>query len=309
MGFRFRRSFKLFAGVRLNLSKSGVSVSLGGNGATVNLGRTGAKATVGIPGTGLSWTSSRKSRSPLSTVKHTLDEPTPPLSNSSPFPQTISKGRNEPTVDVAEVYAGETVLARSLALKHDDEIWEYALGDELLRSKLSLFRDRYEHFDDLVRAAPKREIDGIQLMKLISDRGNELVDAVTGISLIVNKKLGEALGEPGVPGDAVALLDAVNSLFAHSWAFLQFEIELSATEVPARFEKLKAAPVGMVTSVIRLLDDLSFQWTTNTNALRRGSHEFDLKVRFHTPAQLDALEEEFNKIQDRPEDYFPTDQS
>jgi Protein of unknown function (DUF4236) len=38
MGFlRFRRSIKLFPGVKINLSKTGVSTSIGRPGATVNL--------------------------------------------------------------------------------------------------------------------------------------------------------------------------------------------------------------------------------------------------------------------------------
>ena len=55
MGFRFRKSIKLFPGVRLNLSKSGVSTSIGRPGATINIGQRGTRATVGIPGTGLSY--------------------------------------------------------------------------------------------------------------------------------------------------------------------------------------------------------------------------------------------------------------
>jgi hypothetical protein len=55
MGLRFRKSIKLFPGVRINLSKSGISTSIGKPGATVNLSERGARGTVGIPGTGLSY--------------------------------------------------------------------------------------------------------------------------------------------------------------------------------------------------------------------------------------------------------------
>jgi hypothetical protein len=56
MVFRFRRSFRLIPGIRLNLSKSGVSTSIGTRGAWLTIGRRGTRATVGIPGTGLSYT-------------------------------------------------------------------------------------------------------------------------------------------------------------------------------------------------------------------------------------------------------------
>ena len=55
MGFRFRRSFKIAPGVRINLSKSGVSTSIGARGATVNVRGDRVRETVGIPGTGISY--------------------------------------------------------------------------------------------------------------------------------------------------------------------------------------------------------------------------------------------------------------
>jgi len=55
MGFRFRRSIRLFPGVRINLSKSTPSISAGGAGHTVNIGEHGTRATIGAPGTGVSY--------------------------------------------------------------------------------------------------------------------------------------------------------------------------------------------------------------------------------------------------------------
>lgn len=57
MGLRFRHSFQLFPGVRLNLSGSGISASFGVPGGTLNISPRGARSTVGIPGTGVSFTS------------------------------------------------------------------------------------------------------------------------------------------------------------------------------------------------------------------------------------------------------------
>lgn len=55
MTLRFRQTFTLFPGVRINVGKTGISTSIGGPGATVNIGRRGVRATVGAPGTGLSY--------------------------------------------------------------------------------------------------------------------------------------------------------------------------------------------------------------------------------------------------------------
>lgn len=54
MALRFRKSFKVAPGVRINLSKSGVSTSVGGKGLTANLSKRGTRVAAGIPGSGLS---------------------------------------------------------------------------------------------------------------------------------------------------------------------------------------------------------------------------------------------------------------
>lgn len=49
MSLRFRQTFTLFPGVRLNIGKRGISASIGVPGATVNVGKKGVRATVGLP--------------------------------------------------------------------------------------------------------------------------------------------------------------------------------------------------------------------------------------------------------------------
>ena len=55
MGLRFRKSFSLFPGVRLNISKTGMSTSVGPRGFTTNFSRRGARTTLSWLGAGLSY--------------------------------------------------------------------------------------------------------------------------------------------------------------------------------------------------------------------------------------------------------------
>jgi len=54
--FRFRRSVKLFPGVRWNIGSKSSSLSFGGRGYHYTVGSSGSRTTVGIPGSGLSYT-------------------------------------------------------------------------------------------------------------------------------------------------------------------------------------------------------------------------------------------------------------
>ncbi len=62
MGFRFRKRISILKGLWLNLSGSGVSASAHVPGLTVNASKRGLKPTLSLPGTGVSWTPSRKKR-------------------------------------------------------------------------------------------------------------------------------------------------------------------------------------------------------------------------------------------------------
>lgn len=55
MAWRFRKSFRVIPGLRLNLSKSGLSASIGGAPFTLNVGTRGVMGTASIPGTGISY--------------------------------------------------------------------------------------------------------------------------------------------------------------------------------------------------------------------------------------------------------------
>lgn len=58
MGFRFRRSFKIAPGLKVNLNKNSVGLTVGTRGAHYTVNSKGKKTTsIGVPGTGMSYTS------------------------------------------------------------------------------------------------------------------------------------------------------------------------------------------------------------------------------------------------------------
>ena len=75
MGFlRFRRSFRIGPGLRLNIGKRGASLSAGVRGAHVTVGKDSVRTTVGIPGTGISYTE-HSGRSSPDTATAPVDAP------------------------------------------------------------------------------------------------------------------------------------------------------------------------------------------------------------------------------------------
>lgn len=54
MPTRFRRSFNILPGVKVNVSKTGISFTVGTRGYHLNFSNRGVRQTVGLPGSGLS---------------------------------------------------------------------------------------------------------------------------------------------------------------------------------------------------------------------------------------------------------------
>lgn len=54
MPVRIRKSFNLFPGVKVNMSKGGVSFTVGRRGFHLNFSKRGVRQTVGLPGSGIS---------------------------------------------------------------------------------------------------------------------------------------------------------------------------------------------------------------------------------------------------------------
>lgn len=62
MGFRFRKSIKIFPGLKINFNKKSSSVTFGSKGAHYTISSSGKRTgTVGIPGTGISYTATSNS--------------------------------------------------------------------------------------------------------------------------------------------------------------------------------------------------------------------------------------------------------
>src|SRR4051794_33668247 len=109
MSWRFRRSFRVIPGVKLNLSKRGLSCSIGGAPLTLNVGPRGVYGTASIPGTGISLRHRFGSGSEPSSSQ--------PLPSSSEQPSSRVPSAVVPEPPVQEIHSGSTELLTSESLR------------------------------------------------------------------------------------------------------------------------------------------------------------------------------------------------
>jgi hypothetical protein len=125
MGWRFRHSFKIIPGVKLNLSKSGLSVSIGGAPVTLNVGPRGVYGTASVPGTGISFrqhlsNAPSASHAPASIPQNLSPSDLLPAPMPSPEPSSVPIAIPAPPVTTApieEVHSASTELLTSGSLQ------------------------------------------------------------------------------------------------------------------------------------------------------------------------------------------------
>lgn len=144
MNWRFRKSFKVIPGLRLNLSRSGLSASIGGAPFTVNIGQHGLTSTASIPGTGISV------REHLGPHPHPQSQSIPPSSSNgqptSPVPHpTPTSFHATSSTPIEQVRSASTELLTSESLK------------ELKKLMQMTFEERSDIIRELDSARPQRD--------------------------------------------------------------------------------------------------------------------------------------------------------
>lgn len=141
MGARFRKSFKLFPGARVNLSKGGVSVSFGGPGATLNVSKRGIRGTVGMPGTGLSASQLVQFESGGSSTPATLPHAAPSHWQPGTWGASVEHFKSGPT---ASLTSESLASLRELLCTADAQKTDAIRASEVGRADVSrLEREKY----------------------------------------------------------------------------------------------------------------------------------------------------------------------
>lgn len=139
MSWRFRQSFKVLPGLKLNLSKTGLSASIGGAPFTLNLGTRGAFATASIPGTGISFRQHLSADSNPSATSGGYQRPRLSTPNDLPAPLTdFLPASDWSSIQLQEIRSGSTELLTSQNLKELKQLIQAAYDEhEAISAELS----------------------------------------------------------------------------------------------------------------------------------------------------------------------------
>jgi hypothetical protein len=209
----------------------------------------------------------------------------------------------EPGGNIAVAFANETQTARNLALEHP-KLWEYLLVEELLKSKLQALRNQYDDFERTLTSAPKRACSAAEFVKWVTYKSGMLAETVSSISSSIQTDLIDAVGKPGVSGDAIKILAAMDRFFAHCQSFLAFELDLFGMDPPANMMVLRDDFRGISSWVIDSVERFTGDWSRAIEEVRKGSHEIKpVTLKLVPPPKILKAKTDMEKIKNHPEEY------
>jgi hypothetical protein len=232
-------------------------------------------------------------------MRHSTN-PEQPIENS--IGQVVNL-QNDEKPDPATAFAGETERARTLAIERG-KFWEFLLMEELLKSKLKTIKGEYEAFEKSLPYIPKNQFSGPDFIQWLADQFKRLSPVLNKMNKCVNEEMLASLGEPRVSGDPVKMLRVVDVLFDCCRSFLAFELEVSVAEPPPKLKVFSATLRGIALAIIGVVEQLANQWSEKVEALRNGSKEFHINVKFPNLPQLNEALVEIRKVQQHPESYY-----
>lgn len=123
MGLRFRKSIKIAPGVRLNVSSKSTGLSIGGNGLRYSINSRGrSTTTVGLPGTGLSYSTSKNYKTKAYRNRNNLKEQEKAIKQA--------QAKEQAQYEVA-VFENQCELIKSIHKECDDYVdWHKILKSE-----------------------------------------------------------------------------------------------------------------------------------------------------------------------------------
>jgi hypothetical protein len=203
MSWRFRQSFKIIPGLKLNLSKSGLSASIGGAPFTVNVGQRGLYGTASIPGTGISWRQRISTEYPSDSTGQRL----PATYGGPALPPKPSTSYDSASPPLREIHSASTELLTSESLRELKDLIQTAYEElEEIRRVLSKAKEedaranaRFKSWDDgfLLKKVFKNSYTARKAeAEVASARRAELEDQLRLTRIATQIELARAQAEP-----------------------------------------------------------------------------------------------------------------
>jgi hypothetical protein len=227
----------------------------------------------------------------------TVDTKATPASPSV-IAKAIGSTATAPTLgDLASAYKNETETAKKLALEHG-KFWEYALVQELLESRIASLEKEYTAYQTTITTRDRVQCSLSEFGNLVVATMNKVATMISRLKICLERDLTNAMGRPGEPGDALAILMAVNKISGCFLVVMNCEREICSVDPPERLKAIAISFRGLTRWIIEFAIKYKNNWAKNLEGIKQGSKQFNAIEKITIPPQFEMAMKEIKKLKE-----------
>lgn len=181
-------------------------------------------------------------------------------------------------------------------------LWEHRLFSEVLASELAQSKQIKMDLGYGIAFGKTNRLPTDQLFDWLSTKQNDLGRIVSSLSRLINVAVQEAMGPPGVPGDAESLIYVARRVAEAYRALIAWSIDFQHIDVEEDFQNLIKIASRFSSNAIKEIEEFSdYMQRTIKEAIasivlgQKRTLEFNLTL---TISGVDELEEELDRIRE-----------
>ena len=156
---------------------------------------------------------------------------------------------------IKQIFSNESSTAIKLAIEKPD-FWEFKLCEELVRQKLENLNSKHHDINRGVAFIKPKAMNSQEFLGLVQQLCSSLMYTMKSLIIVYQEDLTRSFGLPGVPGNAVEVLQTVNKIFSLLENFLDWEITVRSISVSSKMEVIRGLMEGASDKIIKEINTL-----------------------------------------------------
>lgn len=198
--------------------------------------------------------------------------------------------------EINEKFSKEPEHIRTIAIEKKD-YWEFELMSKLLKRRFSTLDDELEKIEDGFIFGKRQKLNSQECLNFIGEGYRRMIEILDKINILINQKFPEAIGNPGISGDAIKIKKVADFMFLLLNEIVGFESDLNKIIIPKNMMKVKKLMDGWAKEFIEQFRKIPYELEKVYSGHYKDGDRVNVKLNissFETTDELLILFKEFN---------------
>jgi hypothetical protein len=146
-------------------------------------------------------------------------------------------------------------------------------------------------------------LNGKEFFNYIISKFDDMMALAELIRVTINEEIPLSWGKTGEPGNCFEIKKATDKLIEAYKELFDWEVDLTFTNPPDAFNKLKNALLGCTKEVVSELDRIHNEMEKIFQKENPEGH-YKIELIFRSPSNIEVFNEELKRLRDHPEEWI-----